>query len=143
MKPSDAEDTAFEINLDKVCYIIIKSREFEVKVDPVDVDPGSNPIDDMDLDVLEARQEDSVYDELHSFIDNLNDDEALDLIALMWVGRGTYDAEDFAEAREVAAKEATHTAAEYLLGTPLLAEHLQSGLEAFDLSCEETETIHL
>jgi len=143
MKPSEYEEAPFEINLDKVCYIIIKAREFEVKVDPVDVDPGSNPIDDMDLDVLEARQEDSVFDELHSFIDNLNEDEALDLIALMWVGRGTYDAEDFAEAREFAAKEATHTPAEYLLGTPLLSEHLQDGLEAFDLSCEEVETIHL
>ncbi len=144
MKPrDDTEDQVFEINLDKVCFIILKAREFEVKVAPVDVDSGSNPIDDLDLDILQERREDSVYEELSSFIDNLNEDEALDLVALMWIGRGTYDPEDFQEARAVAAKEATHTAAEYLLGTPLLAEHLQNGLDAFNLSCEEAETIHL
>ena len=144
MKPrDDTEDQVFEINLDKVCFIILKAREFEVKVAPVDVDSGSNPIDDLDLDILRERREDSVYEELSSFIDNLNEDEALDLVALMWIGRGTYDPEDFQEARAVAAKEATHTAAEYLLGTPLLAEHLQNGLDAFNLSCEEAETIHL
>lgn len=144
MKPKDnSENQIFEINLDKICFIILKVREFEVKVDPVDIDSGSNPIDDLDLDILEARQEDNVYDELSSFIDNLNEDEALDLIALMWVGRGTYDAEDFQEARAVAAKGATHTPAEYLLGTPLLSEHLQNGLDAFNLTCDEAETIHL
>jgi hypothetical protein len=144
MKPKDnSENQIFEINLDKICFIILKVREFEVKVDPVDIDSGSNPIDDLDLDILEARQEDNVYDELSSFIDNLNEDEALDLIALMWVGRGTFDAEDFQEARSVAAKGATHTPAEYLLGTPLLSEHLQNGLDAFNLTCDEAETIHL
>ena len=144
MKPKgEIEDQVFEINLDKVCFIILKVREFEVKVAPADTDSGPNPIEGLDLDLLQERQDDSVYDELSSFIDNLNVDEGLDLIALMWIGRGTFDPEDFQEARAVAAKEATHTTAEYLLGTPLLSEHLQNGLDAFNLSCDEAETIHL
>lgn len=140
---TDIEDQIFEINLDKICFVVLKAREFETITTPVDIDTDSSSLDDLDLDILEARRDDSAYDELHSFINGLNEDEALDLIALMWVGRGTFEAEDFQEARTVAAKEGTHTPAEYLLGTPLLAEHLQNGMDSFGLSCEDAETIHL
>lgn len=133
----------FEINLDKICFVILKSREMESGTPVENSEPSETPLEDMDLDTLEARRDDPENIELVAFIDNLNDDEALDLIALMWVGRGTYEPDDFLEARKVAEKEATHTPAEYLLGTPLLAEHLQAGIEAFDMSCEDAETIKL
>lgn len=132
-----------DISLDKVCYLIMKVRQFEVKVAPSDETSGSNPIDDLDLEILEDLEEDPIYDELVAFFEDLNEDEALDLVALMWVGRGTYEAGEFQEARDLARKEATHTTAEYLLGTPLLSEHLQNGLDALGLSCQDEETIHL
>ena len=133
----------FQISLDKICFVILKARELESETPRENFEPSETPFEELDLEALEERGEDPGRDELASFIDNLNEDEAFDLIALMWVGRGTYDADDFAEARDVARKEATHTPAEYLLGTPLLAEHLQNGLEAFDLSCGDAETIKL
>ena len=133
----------FSISLDKICFIILKAREQESGTPLENFEPSEMPLEDMDIETIEERPEDTDSDELASFIDNLNDDEALDLVALMWIGRGTYDATDFVAAREVARKEATHTPAEYLMGTPLLAEHLQNGLEAFDLSCEDAETIKL
>ena len=132
-----------DISLDKVCYLIMKVRAFEVKVAPSEENSGSNPIDDLDLEILEDLEDDPTYDELVAFFEDLNEDEALDLVTLMWIGRGTYGVGEWQEARDLARKEATHTTAEYLLGTPLLSEYLQNGLDAFGLSCQEAETIHL
>src|SRR5215471_15391021 len=41
------------ISPETVCYIIVKAREFDVKVDPTDPDSGSNPGDDNEVDILE------------------------------------------------------------------------------------------
>ncbi len=125
----------FTISLDKVCFLIERLQEFEDKNPPADIGGDEAHLEDPDLDGIDTSYDDPLMDELSSFFDNLNEDESLDLVALMWIGRGTYDADDWEEAREVAAKEATHSVAEYLLGTPLLSEHLESGLEAFNLSC--------
>lgn len=52
----------FDINIDKVCYVIQLAREFDVKVPAVDADSGSNPTDDREVDVLEDRPDDSLQD---------------------------------------------------------------------------------
>lgn len=126
----------FAISLDKICFVIERAHEFEDKPPSGNISGDEVHLEDPDIDDLETNTyNDPVLDELSSFFENLNQDEELDLVALMWIGRGTYEPEDFREAREVAAKEATHSTRDYLLGTPLLAEHLENGLEAFGLSC--------
>ena len=129
------------IDIDKVCYIIVKALEFDVKVQPVIVDPGGNPTDDKDLVILEDRVDDPTYQELRSAIDGLN--EGYELVALMWVGRGTYDREEWPQALKTARQEATHSTADYLIGTPLLADYLREGLAAFGRSCDDVEQSHL
>lgn len=129
----------FGINIDKVCYVIQLGREFDVKVPAVDSDSGSNPTDDMEIDVLEDRPDDSVQDEFSEFVEGLNNDEQLDLVALMWLGRGTYTPGQWQEARRVAAEEATHSTSEYLLGTPLLADYLEDGLYQLGYTSEDIE----
>ena len=47
------ESVAINIDLSEVCFIIIKAREFDAKVDPVEPDPGSNEADDGEREVLE------------------------------------------------------------------------------------------
>ena len=42
------------IPLEKLAFIIIKAREYDVEDSPVDVDSGSNPTDDGATDVLEV-----------------------------------------------------------------------------------------
>ncbi len=134
-----------DINTDKVCFVILKAREFDVKVGVVEPNPGGSPIDGEGLDVLQDYAEDPTYQEVKVFIDNLNEDEQIDLVALTWLGRGDYGATEWDDARAEAQRardEHGHTA-DYLLGAPLLGDYLEEGLAAFDQSCEEFETGHL
>ncbi|MFZ5609641.1 MAG: DUF3775 domain-containing protein [Pseudomonadota bacterium] len=120
-----------------VFYIIVKAREFDEKVEPNDPNPGSNPSDDMDVEILEDRPDDPTAEELRAAIDGLNEDEQLDLIALAWLGRGSFDS--YKEARdEAGAKRREHTA-DYLMGMPLLGEYLEEGLTALGYDLEEYE----
>ncbi len=123
------------IDLDKVCWIILKAREFDAKTAPVEEEPGSNPLDEDMREVLEDYPEDVVEEELKTFINDLNEDEQIQLVALAWVGRGSFSAEEWAEAVAEARRAHNDRTAEYLLGMPLLADYLEEGLAAFGLSC--------
>jgi len=125
------------ISPETVCYIIVKAREFGVKVEPDDPDSGSNPSDDKDIDILEDLPDDPTFEELSSAVATLNDDETLDLVALTWVGRGDYTAEDWREAREQAREIPFKDRPRYLLGTTLLGDFLEEGLSALGYSCED------
>lgn len=89
--------------------------------------------------ILMARELDRAEGELRAFIENLNEEEAVSLVALMWIGRGTYEPDELQEAIRTAREEADHPAADYLLGSPHLSDHLESGLDAFGLSASEDE----
>jgi hypothetical protein len=77
--------------------------------------------------------------ELRGFLEALNDDELQSLIAIMWIGRGSFEAEELADAIQTAKQEANTPTADYLLGTPHFADHLESGLEALGLSASDAE----
>lgn len=131
------------IRPETVCYIIIKAREFGVKVEPEDVDSGSNPTDDREVDVLEDFADDPTFEELSSALEAVNDDESLDLVALAWIGRGDYTVEDWDEAREQAAEIPMKDRPRYLIGTPLLGDYLEEGLSELGYSCEDVEVERL
>ena len=128
-----------EIATDKVCYLVIKAHGFDAKVDVVEPDPGSNPADDDMLEVLEDYEDDPIASEMTDFINGLNEDEQINLVALTWVGRGTYGKEEWkAAVREARRAHNEHTA-EYLLGIPLLGDYLEEGLSQLGYSCESFE----
>jgi hypothetical protein len=127
------------ISPETVCYVILKAREFDVKVDPTDPDSGSNPTDDPDIDILEDLADDPTFEEVSSALATLNDDETLDLVALTWIGRGDYTSEDWDEAREQAREIPLKDRPRYLLGTPLLGDFLEDGLSELGYSCEDYE----
>ena len=52
------EPPELNVNLEKVCFIIVKAREFDAKVDPVEPEPGSNPSDDQEREILEDYADD-------------------------------------------------------------------------------------
>jgi hypothetical protein len=130
------------ISPEKVCYVIVKAREFDAKDVVTEPDAGSNPSDDKMISVLEDHGDDPVEEELTTFISCLSEDEQIDLVTLAWLGRDDNTLEDWAELREEAANahrtQMTHTA-HYLLGIPLLGDYLEEGLSMFGLSCEEFE----
>ncbi len=123
------------VPLDTVCRIVLRAREWEALVPDSDPDDGSNASDDGAVDELEDDGDNPTEEELRAAIDDLAEDEQAELIALAWVGRGTYDATEWDEAIATAADE-VDTAADYLLELPMLASYLEAGLAAFDLSCD-------
>lgn len=131
------------IALDKVCFIIIKAREFDVKEDAETDEDGSNPADDDMREVLANYPDDATYQELKSFLQDMNEDEMADLIALSWLGRGDYTGKEWREAQRESRTVVDKKAVDYLLGIPLLADFLEEGLNELGLSCEDVEREHL
>ncbi len=124
------------ISAEKIAFVIEKAREFDVKEAASDLDSGSNAADDDMIDVLEDDGQDPVVRELTSFIRALNEDEQIDLVTLMWLGRGDGSVEEWDElrARAVDARSEYDNAraetARYLLGEPMLGDFLADGLDA-------------
>ena len=131
------------IAADKVCYIAIKAREFDVKDVETDPDSGSNPSDDSMVEVLESHADDPTYQELQEFIDGLTEDEQIDLVALTWLGRGDGDVGDWDDLRREASRAHNDRTAAYLLAKPMLSDHLIDGLTALGRSCDAFEKEHL
>lgn len=126
-----------EISPRKVAYVAILAREIDVKVAPWDSEG-----DDSDSDggaVLEAHADDPAVQEFTEFVDALNEDEQASLVAVMWIGRDTFTADDLEEAIETAKAEAVNKTSEYLIGVPLLSDYLEAGLEALGIDPEEEE----
>jgi hypothetical protein len=128
------------ISTDKVCFIIVKAREYEAKDIVTEPDPGSNPTDDRMVAVLEDHRNDPAASELAEAIDALSEDEQIDLVALVWLGRGDGTLQDWAQIRLSASDAHNERTAAYLLGTPLLADYLEEGLSQFGRSCEDFES---
>lgn len=89
--------------------------------------------------IIQFREGDAGEEELYAFIDALNDDEKAHLTAIAWIGRGTYEPEDYEEAVETAYDEASVPTDQYLMGMPHLAENLEAGLEALEIDITEIE----
>jgi len=125
-------EPVLNLPLDKVSFIILKAREYDVKEGDSDPDEGSNAIDDGQTDVLTDKADDPVREELLGAIRALNDEERIRLVALAWLGRGTFTLEEWKEAVATARSEHSRRAAEYLLSLPLLGDYLEDGLALFD-----------
>ena len=137
--PATEEAPTLTISPEKVCFVIIKAKEFDAKDEVTEPDPGSNPSDDKGAAVLEDHEDDPVVEELTSLIDSLSEDEQIDLVALAWLGRDDYSADDWSTVREEAASAHNERTASYLLGMPLLGDFLEEGLSMLGYSCEEFE----
>lgn len=127
------------VSLEELCRIVLRLREYEAQVPAVDPDDGSNPTDDKDVSVLEDESNESVEQELIAAIGDLAEDEAVEMIALSLVGRGSFDASEWDEALEAAAEEIASMegdAAAVVMELPMGASYIEAGLAAFDLSCD-------
>jgi Protein of unknown function (DUF3775) len=124
------EPGELNIGLDKIQDIVLRARAFDSKDFPDEPDPGA------EFDAGEDREErleqgdDLTEAELRELIDDLNDDEIVDLIALVWIGRGDFGKNELAAARELARERHQGLPSNYLMGIPTLAEYLVEGLSA-------------
>ncbi|MEC9368600.1 MAG: DUF3775 domain-containing protein [Pseudomonadota bacterium] len=127
-----------EISPAKVAHVIVKAREYDAKVGAWEGARGVSGDNDSDS-ILEGLKNDPTRREVSSFIAGLNVDEQVHLVALMWVGRGTFSEDEFVEAVETARLERSTRTHDYLLGIPLLADYLEEGLEKLGISIESAE----
>lgn len=125
-----------EISLTKVGFIIVKAREYSAKVGPWDESETS----DHDADsILEDFTDDSTAAELREFIHDLNDDEKVSLVALVWIGRGSFGNDELDDALETARSERLNRTEDYLMGIPLLPDYLEEALDKLGYSVEDAE----
>jgi hypothetical protein len=128
------------IPLERLGFIIAKAREFDAEV-PAEPDAarGSDGPDYDERGVLLDIPENPTEQELRDAIDGLGPPERQEVLALMWLGRGDYDAQSWPEALRQARDTDTATVTDYLIGTPLLGDFLEDGAAALGLSLEDFE----
>jgi uncharacterized protein DUF3775 len=131
------------INLDKAGYIIVKARDLGAKVDPEDPEPSSNRSDDLGIDMPGDFADDPTREQLPGASQSLNAYESLNLVALVRIGRGSYERNEAIEARRQAAEIPQAYRPRHLTGTPMVGDFLEQGLAAIGLYCAETEAAHL
>src|SRR5919107_3150902 len=126
-----------------LCRIVLRGREYEAQTaTDYDGNEAADNVDDEDegaLSVLDDTINDSVQEELQAAFEDLGEDQLAEVIAFCWVGQGTYEAADWDEAMDEAQSlvtDGTDGAIEELMEQPMLASVLESGLAAFDLSCD-------
>ena len=126
------------IDPDTVRLFILKAKALSAAVNE-DYDDGAEHEVEFDGDthdnhhhdgLVEEASEDLTEEEFRELINDLNVDEAAELVALVWVGRGDYDASEWTDAVAAAKDRSNKRTAKYLLGMPLLADWLEEGLEA-------------
>ena len=128
--------------LETICRLSLRAKELEAQVPAQDPDEDPDNVDDYDdeggeaLSVLEDELNDGIEEEIQALLDELAEDQLAEVVALAWVGRGTYDSsewdEAFAEANDLSGDERM----DELLEMPLLGGYLDAGLAAFDYSCD-------
>ena len=128
--------------LETLCRIVLRAREYEAQTVDFADDEDADDVDDEQegaLSVLEDDINTSVEDELRSVFEDLGEDQLAAVIAFCWVGQGTYEAADWDEAMDEAqsvVSDSVDQAIDELMEQPMLASVLESGLSAFDLSCD-------
>jgi hypothetical protein len=128
-----------QIPLEQLAYIIEKAPEFDAETAPVDSASGSNPSDDKDVGVLEATEDNPTEQELLAALDALDAEQRIQILALMWVGRGDFGREEWRDALAQAREVRNENETAYLTGTPLLADYLEIGLDLLGYSLEDYE----
>lgn len=128
---------------EKVRIIIEKARAISADVNEDyedgaehEVELGEDSRDNHHHDGLaEEATEDLTEQELRQLVHELNVDEAAELIALTWIGRGDYEPDEFAGA-VAEARRRNYRPTRYLLGMPMLGDYLEEGLEAIGVSAQ-------
>lgn len=124
------------ISPQKVSFIILRAREFELQDLAIDLDDNSD-VTFSSAHTLPDEHSDPAVKELRAFINALTEDEQIDLVALTWLGRGDGTLDEWDDLREEAERAHNKRTASYLLAKPFLPDHLEEGLAAFGCSCED------
>jgi hypothetical protein len=125
-----------DLNPDTVCSIISRAHQFHAKEEVVLPEEPFGPGDSSSLQLLADHAGDETFSELRNAINELEPDQQVQLVALMWLGRGDFELGEWEDALDQARDSWTEHTAEYLIATPLVADYLEEGLSQHGYSCE-------
>ena len=109
--------------------LILKLRAVMAQEEEVSPDSGSNPSDDEGPATLQDTPDNMTRAEIEAEIEDLEPDQQAELVALMWIGRGDMEPEEWEEALALAVDRHEGATAGYLLKHPHVADHLDEGLD--------------
>jgi hypothetical protein len=131
------------IPLEKLAFIVLKAHELDAEVEPVNPEDASDPPDDAERQVLEDRDDETAYQELHDAMAGLNSDELDEVAALRLVGRGDYDAAEWQDALAAVRDSPDQRLPRRLAADPLLGSLIEDALDALGYSLEDIEEHHM
>jgi hypothetical protein len=124
------------IHPDLVCFVIAKAQEFQAQEEVVIPETASSPSDDWALQILADHGDDLTFQEVKIALRDLDFDHQVELVALMWLGRGDYAIDEWETAVEDARDAASDHLAAYLLGHPMVSDYLREGLLQHGYVCD-------
>ena len=128
-----------DINPETVSYIANMAREFHAQ-EHVMIE--GEPIDDINEwsgEGLVEHHDNPIYSEMKTAIEDLEPDQQVQLVALMWLGRGSFTVNEWGAALKEAGDNWNSKTADYLIGTPLLSDYLEEGLSQLEYHLEDFE----
>ena len=131
------DKATLDINPETVGYIANMAREFHTKEHVLIQGQPLDDIDEWQVEALADHQDDPIYSEMKTAIEDLEPDQQVQLVALMWLGRGSFS--DWDSAIEEARDNWNSQTADYLIGTPLLSDYLGEGLNQVGYFSEDSE----
>jgi len=133
----------FAVDQETLAYIALKAKAFDALVASDDPGDASDSADDGFVDALEDEADNPVRQELRAAIASLDADARATLVALAWLGRGDFEAEEWEDALSTARERAQGSTARYLLGMPLLGDYLEEGAGKLGISLTLEESAGL
>jgi Protein of unknown function (DUF3775) len=124
------DERILNVNPETVRRLMALAREFHAQEDVVIPEEPANPSGDWGIQILAGHADDLTVQEFLSIVDDLGPDQQQEVVALMWLGRGDYAAEEWDSALTLAEEQWTEDTGAYLLAHPMLADELQAGLIA-------------
>lgn len=109
--------------------LLLNLRALMAQEELVSPDSGSNPSDDEGPATLQDDPDNLTRDEIVAAVEDLEPDQQAELVALMWIGRGDMEPEEWEEAKELAVERHEGATAAYLLSHPHVADYIEEGLD--------------
>jgi hypothetical protein len=117
------------INSEYMRRILEKLRAVMGREGEVMPEIGGNASDDERPATLQETPGDLLLQELSEEIEAMDDDHKHEMVALMWLGRGDFSADEWPEAVSLAAERHDGPTSRYLLSHPRVADQIANGLE--------------
>jgi len=122
-----------QINPDYLQMLMLKIRGLMAKEQGEDEPSGSDAVDDDNAEILEELPGDLSREEIVEEIQGLSAREQAELVALMWLGRGDAEPEEWSDLVQQAMERAETPTENYLLDHPHVTDHWAEALEQLGL----------